>query len=112
MMRRPDQLAGMSNSLGRRLIEPESFVSSSCVGEQFQNRLRHPIEKVASARPAARRATFELSGMLRARTARGSRKLSQPVWITTWGEAAYCSKRGPSNARLVFSCPGIHTVLI
>jgi hypothetical protein len=33
MMRRPDRLAGMRISLGRRLNEPESFVSSSCVGE-------------------------------------------------------------------------------
>jgi hypothetical protein len=58
-MRRPDQLAGMSNSLGRRQIEPESFVSGSCVGTQFQNLLRHPIVKVASARLAASRATTE-----------------------------------------------------
>src|SRR5580704_16843417 len=51
MMRRPDQLTGMRNSLGRRLIEPESFVSSSCVGDQFQNVKRHPIRKVAPATP-------------------------------------------------------------
>src|SRR5579872_1847733 len=35
MMRRPDQLTGMRISLGRRLTEPESCVSSSCVGDQF-----------------------------------------------------------------------------
>jgi hypothetical protein len=45
MMRRPDQLAGMRNSLGRRQIEPESFVSSSCVGDQFQNLERHRTER-------------------------------------------------------------------
>ena len=48
-MRRPDQLTGLKNSLGRRLIEPESFDSSSCVGDQFQNNNDHPIEKVALA---------------------------------------------------------------
>jgi hypothetical protein len=31
-MRRPDRLTGMRISLGRRLIEPESCFSSSCVG--------------------------------------------------------------------------------
>jgi hypothetical protein len=31
-VRRPDLLTGMRDSLGRRLIEPESCVSSSCVG--------------------------------------------------------------------------------
>jgi len=35
MMRRPDRLAGLSISLGRREIEPESFVSRSCVGDRF-----------------------------------------------------------------------------
>ena len=54
MMRRPDQLTGIRNSLGRRLIEPESFVSSSCVGDQFQNLRRHLIVQVALARPTAR----------------------------------------------------------
>jgi hypothetical protein len=39
-MRRPDQLTGMRISLERRVIEPESFVSSSCVGDQFQNLYR------------------------------------------------------------------------
>jgi hypothetical protein len=53
MMRRPDQLTGMRNSLGRRLIEPESFVSSSCVGDQFQNLNSHLLEKMASARRIA-----------------------------------------------------------
>ncbi len=33
--RRPDQLLPVRNSLGRRENEPESFVSSSCVGDQF-----------------------------------------------------------------------------
>lgn len=32
MKRRPDRLTEMRISLGRRVIEPESFVSSSCVG--------------------------------------------------------------------------------
>jgi hypothetical protein len=49
MKRRPDQLAGMRISLGRRVIEPESFVSSSCVGDQFQNFKRHRIEKMNPA---------------------------------------------------------------
>lgn len=53
MKRRPDRLTGMRNSLGRRVIEPESFVSSSCVGDQFQNLKRHPVERMASARPTA-----------------------------------------------------------
>jgi hypothetical protein len=39
MMRRPDQLTGMRISLGRRQIEPESFVSSSCVGDQYSESL-------------------------------------------------------------------------
>jgi hypothetical protein len=48
MKRRPDRLAGMRNSLGRRVIEPESFVSSSCVGNQFQNQKRPANPKIAS----------------------------------------------------------------
>jgi hypothetical protein len=49
MKRRPDRLTGMRISLGRRVIEPESFVSSSCVGDQFQNFKRHRIEKTNPA---------------------------------------------------------------
>jgi|GEM_PF-5897750 len=33
--RRPEGLIRWGNSLGRREIEPESFVSSSCVGIDF-----------------------------------------------------------------------------
>jgi len=53
MKRRPDRLTGMRNSLGRRVIEPESFVSSSCVGDQLQHLKRHLIETMASARHTA-----------------------------------------------------------
>jgi len=34
MKRRPERLIRLGNSLGRREIEPESFVSSSCVGDR------------------------------------------------------------------------------
>jgi hypothetical protein len=51
MMRRPDRLTGMSISLGRRVVEPESFVSSSCVGDQYQNLNRHRIAMKASESP-------------------------------------------------------------
>jgi len=47
MMRRPERLIHWGNSRGRRGIEPESFVSSSCVGDQFQNISRLKIEKMA-----------------------------------------------------------------
>jgi hypothetical protein len=36
-MRRPEWLIQWRNSLGRRVIKLESFVSRSCVGDQFQN---------------------------------------------------------------------------
>ena len=49
MMRRPDRLTGMRNSLGRRQIEPENFVSSSCVGDRVQNLKCHLNKKVAPA---------------------------------------------------------------
>jgi len=52
-MRRPGRLIQWRNSRGRRVIEPESFVSSSCVGDQFQNLKRHEIEKKTSAKPRA-----------------------------------------------------------
>jgi len=52
-MRRPGRLIQWRNSRGRRVIEPESFVSSSCVGDQFQNLKRNKIEKKASAEPRA-----------------------------------------------------------
>jgi hypothetical protein len=35
MKRRPERLIRQRNSLGRREIEPEIFVSSSCVGDRF-----------------------------------------------------------------------------
>jgi hypothetical protein len=46
MMRRPDRLAGKRISLGRRVIEPESFVSSSCVGDQIQRFNHLPKNKI------------------------------------------------------------------
>jgi hypothetical protein len=35
MKRRPGRVIRQRNSLGRREIEPEIFVSSSCVGDQL-----------------------------------------------------------------------------
>src|SRR5579864_1963482 len=51
MKRRPKRHVRWGNSLGRRVIEPESFVSSSCVGDRFQNLKRRPLEKMAWPRP-------------------------------------------------------------
>jgi hypothetical protein len=50
-MRRPDRLTGTRTSLGRRVIEPESFISSSCVGDRYQNLNRHRITMRASGSP-------------------------------------------------------------
>jgi len=52
-MRRPERLIHWRSSRGRRVIEPESFVSSSCVGDQFQNFYRRLIEKLAPGKTTA-----------------------------------------------------------
>jgi len=55
MKRRPERLIRWIKRSGRREIEPEIFISSSCVGDQFQNLKLHRTEKMASTRPTATR---------------------------------------------------------
>jgi hypothetical protein len=62
-MRRPDRLIRWRNRLGRRVIEPESFVSSSCVGDQIQHLDRHLIRKMASPRSRVGKGRVKQSGV-------------------------------------------------
>src|SRR6266478_6567015 len=55
MKRRPERLIRWRNSLGRRVIEPESSVSSSCVGDQFWNLKRRLTEKMPPQTPQSGR---------------------------------------------------------
>src|ERR1700733_152507 len=75
----------MRISLGRRVIEPESFVSSSCVGDQFQTTKRRLIEKRAPSRPSP--ATDDRTEMHNSvRIAQLDRKQFRPIWIPARGQ--------------------------
>jgi hypothetical protein len=58
-MRRPERLIHWRNSRGRRGIEPESFVSSSCVGDRFQNLELLEFQKASAIQPPAGNDKFE-----------------------------------------------------